>query len=224
MVEELGIDLHQMMENAGHAVAQHARAHLLAGDASGRRVVVMAGGGGNGGGGIVAARRLSIWGARVSIVLGQPEAQMGDVPAHQLMVAKRLGIPVHPPHDLPQLDLEGADAVIDALIGYSLQGPPRQPVRALIDAVNRSGSPVASVDIPSGLDADSGTAPGAAVRATTTLTLALPKRGLRQPGARQYVGALYVADISVPALAYEHLGLSVAPIFARSGIVAIPDL
>ncbi len=90
MVEELGIELQQMMENAGRALARRARL-MSGGDATGQRVTVLAGSGGNGGGGMVAARRLSIWGAEVTVILGQPHGQLAGVPAHQLSILRRMG-------------------------------------------------------------------------------------------------------------------------------------
>jgi NAD(P)H-hydrate epimerase len=220
MVEDLGIELRQMMENAGRALAEQTRTLLLAGDARGRRVVVAAGAGGNGGGGIAAGRRLSIWGAEVSIVLGRAETEMQETPAQQLAIAKRLGLTL-PTGEAAAAQIRSADAVIDALIGYGLRERPEGRIAELIDSINGAGVPVIALDVPSGLDSDRGTAPGAAVRATTTLTLALPKRGLLAPGAGAYVGSLFLADISVPALVYQRLGLNVEHIFARSDIVAV---
>lgn len=216
MVEELGVELLQMMENAGRALATLARA-MLGGDVAGRRVSVLAGSGGNGGGGMVAARRLATWGAEVSVVLGQPTVQMAGVPAHQLAILQQMGLPVlGPDPELPATEL-----VIDALIGYSLDGAPRQPIAALIAAANAAGVPILALDIPSGLDGDSGIPHEACVTAAATLSLALPKSGLVRPGAVAWVGELFVADISVPPGVYDRLGLHVGPIFATADIVEL---
>ena len=80
---------------------------------------------------------------------------------------------------------------------------------------------VTALDVPSGVDVDSGTTPGEAVRAAATLTLALPKVGLLQSEARAYVGDLFLADISVPPGVYAKLGLSVPPLFAESPLVRV---
>ena len=80
-----------------------------------------------------------------------------------------------------------------------------------------------ALDIPSGLDGDSGAASEPTIRAMATLTLALPKAGLLQPAARPWVGTLYVADISVPEVVYRRLVLSVGPLFAQADIVRIAD-
>jgi NAD(P)H-hydrate epimerase len=222
MVEEAGIDLLQMMENAGRALATQAR-RMLGGDARGRRVVALAGAGGNGGGGLAAARRLFIWGAGVSVVLAQPPEAMAGVPGRQLAILDRIGVRRRGPEDRSALEraLAEAELVLDALIGYSLRGPPREPIASLIRAANASGRPVLSLDIPSGMDGDTGQAHDPTIRAAATLTLALPKVGLLRPAADDWVGELYVADISVPAVVYRRLGIEVGPLFARSDVVPV---
>jgi NAD(P)H-hydrate epimerase len=221
MVDELHIELLQMMENAGRCLAVHTRS-WLSGQLAGRQVVVLAGSGGNGGGGLVAARRLTIWGAAAAVVLGQPRSEVRGVPAHQLEILGRMGVPVWTPEQFPPDALAHADAILDALIGYSLQGPPREPIASLIRAANRAHTPVIALDIPSGLDGDSGRPFDPAITAATTLTLALPKAGLLRPAAREWVGDLYLADISVPVQVYQRLGVETGPIFAASDIVPVP--
>jgi NAD(P)H-hydrate epimerase len=190
MVEKYGIELVQMMENAGRHLAALARDRFLDGDPEGRNVVLLAGRGGNGGGGFVAARRLHSWGGHVR-VLQEP-----------------------PP-------ISDADLVIDALIGYSLRGDPRGAAASLIRRVNETSTPVLSLDIPSGLDATTGEQKNPTVRAAATLTLALPKAGLRS--AAGCAGELYLADIGVPPELYSEptLRLEVGPIFARQEILRL---
>ncbi len=220
MTEEVGISLLQMMENAGRCLATHARA-MVGGDARGRQIVVLAGRGGNGGGGLAAARRLFGWGAAVTVVLAQPWDEMRGVPRQQLTILEWIGVAVRVAADGITDLIAGADLVIDALIGYSLRGAPAGPVAALIRAANASGRPMLALDLPSGLDGDSGEASDPTVRATETLTLALPKHGLLAPIARPWVGQLYLADISVPDEVFRRIGLTVGPIFARSDIIPI---
>jgi NAD(P)H-hydrate epimerase len=220
MTEEVGISLLQMMENAGRCLATHARG-ILGGDAHGRQVFVLAGRGGNGGGGLAAARRLFGWGAAVTVVLAQPPEDMRGVPRQQLNILEWIGIPVRLGADGISERFASADLVIDALIGYSLRGAPAGQVAALIRAANAAGRPMLALDLPSGLDGDRGEAWDPTIRATETLTLALPKQGLLAPAARPWVGQLYLADISVPEKVYQRLGLTVGPIFARSDIIPI---
>jgi NAD(P)H-hydrate epimerase len=218
MVEDLGISVLQMMENAGRAFAGLTRIQL---DGLGRRrVVVLAGRGGNGGGGMVAARRLAIWGAEVRVVLAHPDAALAEPPARQLASLRAMGVPVHGPAEAASL-LHQADVVLDALLGYSLDGPPRDLEAGLIRTANSHGLPILSLDLPSGLDPDRGVLYDPTIRATRTLTLALPKTGLSRPEAAIAVGELWLADISVPARAYEGFGLALGPLFAESDLIRI---
>jgi NAD(P)H-hydrate epimerase len=215
MVDELGISLVRMMENAGRNLAVLAR-RFLGGSADGRQVVVMAGPGGNGGGGLVAARHLAVAGARVAVRLATAVERLAPAPAEQLEILRRMNvdIAVGPPVDAPDADL-----VLDALLGYSQSGDPRGNAAALIEwsATRR----VLSLDTPSGLELTSGDIRRPAVCAEATLTLALPKSGLRAPGAADAVGALYLADISVPALVYKRLALPYASPFGAGPIVEL---
>lgn len=220
MIEELGIDLVRMMENAGRNLAHLARSRFLSGDPRGRNVVVLAGHGGNGGGALVAARRLSNYGADVAVVIARPESDFSAVPRQQLEIVQRMGIEIRSVDEvavLPPVDL-----VIDGLIGYSLKGAPRGAAVTLIDWANKQNAPVLSLDAPSGVDATTGTVFDPAIKATATMTLALPKEGLRFPGVEGHVGELYLADISVPPDLYaDHLDIEVGPLFAQSDLLRV---
>jgi len=209
MIEELGITLVQMMENAGLQLADLVRRHIAA-PLAGGRVAVLAGRGHNGGGGLAAARRLSNLGADVTAVLADAPENFQDIPALQLSILRRINVPIS------QFDgtLPAHDVLVDALIGYGLRGAPRGTTRYVIVAANESTARTISLDAPSGVDVNTGEAPGEAIRAHATLTLALPKTGLLEPGARSFVGELYVADIGVPPSVYAGLGLHVPPLFA----------
>lgn len=198
MVDDLGISLTQMMENAG---LQLARLAIDRYDPS--SVSVLAGSGGNGGGGLAAARRLANWGVDVSVAITRED--MGGLPGEQLNAVRSLGIPIGEP--------ERADLIIDAMIGYSLVGAVVGRAESMIFWANDESIPVLSLDVPSGLDVDTGVAAGACVVADATLTLGLPKVGLLDS---REVGRLYVADISVPADVYERFGVSVDPAWFRT--------
>jgi NAD(P)H-hydrate epimerase len=215
MVEEVGISLLQMMENAGRGLAIQARA-MLHGDVLGRRVIVLAGPGGNGGGGLAAARRLSVWGAEVEIVIANPSRPFADASARQLAALRWMGARI-----LENGSVGDSDLILDAIFGYSLSGMPSGRPAELIEAANASPTPILALDLPSGLHPDSGEAFEPTIRAAATVTLALPKAGLVKPGAKAWVGDLYLADISVPERVYQRLGLEVGPIFARSDVISI---
>jgi NAD(P)H-hydrate epimerase len=118
-------------------------------------------------------------------------------------------------------DPPNADLVIDALVGYSLQGNPRGRAADLINWANDQPVPILSLDTPSGLDVTSGSAGEPCVKASATMTLALPKTGLTL--AKALVGELYLADISVPALVYRRLGVEVPDLFRMSAVVRLID-
>lgn len=207
MVEDLGIDLARMMENAGHHLATLAIELFQP-----VTVAVLAGPGGNGGGGLTAARHLSNRGVAVSVVHSHPEDRLAPVPAEQLGILRRMGVAMM---DEP----ESADVVVDALIGYSLHGPPRGRTAELIGWVNDSGAPALSLDVPSGLDATTGKILETCTRATATMTLGLPKTGLE--AAPDVVGRLFLADISIPPSLYERIGLRIPTLFDSSAIVEL---
>lgn len=199
-IEGYGIPSLILMEHAGLAVARRSWRELVA--TRSRKAVVFAGRGNNGGDGVVAARHLSNWGARVKVFLaGDPERVSKDM-AVQLAMARRLGIEVVPLREdtesRARLNAATADLIIDALLGTGSRGEPRGLVALAIDIINGAGRPVLAVDIPSGLDADTGAAPGPVVQATWTVTLGLPKVGLLLPPGRELAGHLVVADIGLP--------------------------
>ncbi len=208
---ESGLDVLQMMENAGRSLATIATEMH---DRSTGTVVVLAGRGGNGGGGIGAARHLANHGVEVAVVLAY--ASRLDAAASAQMQAYRLtgAVKAHP-GDLATMR---PGLVIDALIGYGLAGPPSAEVAGLISWANGVAAPVLALDVPSGVDATTGDAPGAHVSATVTVTLALPKTGLGSPAT----GELWLADIGIPAGVYRAAGLSVpAGLFASEFLVRL---
>lgn len=228
MVDDLGVDVLQLMELAGQAVAAWARERLLGGDARGKRVLVLAGSGGNGGDGMVAARLLHAWGARSAVWLSHDAlafaGSMKGAAAHQIQSLIAMALPVHsPPHPDQEdpLDLPDADVIIDALLGFGLSGPPSGAVASLIVAANAHPAPVLAVDLPSGLDARSGVPYDPCIRADATLTLALPKTGLLTPTARPVTGELAVADIGIPPEVYARLGVRVGPLFGERSVVRV---
>jgi NAD(P)H-hydrate epimerase len=223
MIEEYRVELMQMMENAGRNLAHLARLRFLDGDPRGKTVAVAAGSGGNGGGALVCARRLSNWGADVRVVVTQTDDWFRPVPGHQLEIVRRLGLTIVQAENLKELAGLDLDLVVDGIIGYSLSGAPAGVAADLIRWANESGAPILALDVPSGLDTTSGTVHDPAVRATATMTLALPKLGLEAPDVEAYVGELHLADISVPPALYSEpsLGIVAGELFAESEIVRL---
>jgi NAD(P)H-hydrate epimerase len=220
MSDELGVEVLQLMELAGLAVAAWARERFL-GDATGKRVLVLAGSGGNGGDGMVAARLLAAWGAWPTVWLSHEAQHLRGAAAHQAHALAALGVPILPPPGAEPPSLPEVDLIIDGLLGFGLSGPPSGASALLIDAANAHPAPILAIDLPSGLDAATGEPYEPCIRADATLTLALPKTGLLSPAAGPFVGELAVADIGVPAAAYARLGLALDPLFSRQSIVRV---
>lgn len=204
--ERYGIPSLLLMENAGRAVADEA-VRMLGGSVDGRGVLVLCGPGNNGGDGFVAARHLNNAGAQVTIAhYGDPERSRGDALTN-LTICRQMRLCIEQSPSARRLASLGreCDIVIDALLGTGTTGEIREPYSTIIPFVNdigRRGVGVLAVDIPSGVDADTGTVSGAAVRADVTVTFALPKIGLvTYPGAA-LVGRLVIADIGIPREAY----------------------
>jgi NAD(P)H-hydrate epimerase len=221
MIEDFRIELIQMMENAGRNLAHLARRRFLDGDPLGKKVVVLAGAGGNGGGALVAARRLYNWGAGVRVFTTRPAQDFKNVSAHQLDILRRMKVPVDPADAVTRVGK--AELIVDGLIGYSLRGAPAGAAAVLIRWANAQKSPVLSLDAPSGVDTTTGAVFDPAIRATATMTLALPKEGLRVHGAKELIGELYLADIGVPPGLYAEpaMALSVGPLFARQDVIRL---
>jgi NAD(P)H-hydrate epimerase len=226
MVDDFGVTVLQLMEAAGQAVAAWARDRFLGGDARGKTVLVLAGSGGNGGDGMVAARFLHSWGGHPAVWLSHDAAtlQVRGAAAHQLRSLRTLGLPIHPPAE-PGREWPGAlpdaDLIVDAMLGFGLSGGPSGPAARLITAANAHSAPVLAVDLPSGLDARTGDPYDPCIRADATLTLALPKTGLLAPAARSVIGELAMADIGIPAEAYDRIGVHVEPLFGERSIVRV---
>lgn len=221
MIEDYKIELIQMMENAGRNLAHLARARFLDGNPQGKHVVVLAGTGGNGGGALVCARRLHNYGADVTVYVTAPDEKFTPIPAHQLNILHQMGVAIEPTESIDTQSKP--DLVVDGVIGYSLKGTPRGNAAVLIKWANDSQAPILALDAPSGVDTTTGTVFDPATKATATMTLALPKEGLRAAGVDAQVGELYLVDISVPPELYaeDGLNLDVPYLFAESDIIRL---
>jgi hydroxyethylthiazole kinase-like uncharacterized protein yjeF len=198
--ERYGIPVLLLMENAGRAVAEVAEQMLKSG--RGRRIVVCCGGGNNGGDGIAAARTLHQRGYNVDVwLLKDPAEWKGSVALHYKM-AKRCGVRFKLFSRISERarrqTSSRANLIIDALLGTGIEGTIRNEYQRAIEAINAAKRPVVSVDIPSGMNADTGEPLGACVRATRTVTMAAPKLAMTRPVAHHLIGRVIVADIGIP--------------------------
>ncbi|PTM53309.1 NAD(P)H-hydrate dehydratase [Desmospora activa] len=203
-IETIGVPGAVLMENAGQAVTRQ----LLKRHPGLGRATVLAGTGNNGGDGYVIARLLASAGWHVRLWQLGPTAKMSA--ETRLFRDVCLRSQPHPlqweQERLPDLvdDLRRSDWVIDAMLGTGVRGQPREPLQTVIAAVNReTRGRILAVDLPSGVETDTGAVPGKAVQADWTVTLAGPKWGhYLQPGA-EHCGELTVADIGIPAVAHQ---------------------
>ncbi len=224
MIQDYRITLVQMMENAGRHLADLAR-QLLGGSIVNKNITVVAGSGNNGGGGLVAARYLSNFGAEVTVLLGTPERKLKAIPLLRWQTIDKLPVKsIADADEFPQYLFKEAHLIVDAVIGYGLNSEPKGKAATVIDMILASENPrVLSLDIPSGLNGDSGMAATCCVKASATMTLALPKTGLLKPTAKPYVGDLYLADIGVPPSLYSKINLSDQNLFMDGHIIQLVD-
>lgn len=193
-VEDVGLALQQMMENAGRNLAAHAR-ELRSTDGD---VVVLAGDGGNGGGGMACARHLANRDVPVSVVLDREPSELSGAAAQQHAILAAMGVPVGVGPDAVPDD---PGLVVDALVGYGLSGPLAGAAADLVRAAADADRTL-SLDVPTGRNATTGEEPGVAVVPDQVLTLALPKTGLAGGD-----WDLWLADIAIPATVYDRLDI-----------------
>ena len=165
---------------------------------------IVCGPGNNGGDGLALARHLRIRGLGLSIHLVEPRARVkpGSDAAVNLAIAERMGLEIHEPDprrppELAALATAGG-VVVDAMLGTGLDRPLRPPYLEWVQAINSSGLSVIAIDIPTGLDADTGEVLGAAVRAGHTITMAAAKLGFGQGAGPEHTGKVHVVGIGVP--------------------------
>ena len=202
----LGVPRLLLMENAGRAVAEEVARRL--GGLEGRRALVVAGLGNNGGDGFVAARHMASLGARVAVILlGREDAIRTEEARANWRALKNMVLSVElyqapSPEALEEAwskaCAQGPDVIVDAIFGTGLRGRIRSPFAEAIQRINASGALVVAVDVPSGLNPDTGEPSEPTVRAHATVVMHKPKPGLLKPGARSYVGELVVASIGMP--------------------------
>jgi NAD(P)H-hydrate epimerase len=188
-----------LMENAGRGCAdQICRLNLA------RPVVICCGRGNNAGDGFVIARHLALRAREVRVLLwAEPEELTGDAGVN-FRILQKCDVPIEVfgrRHDSARLQelLEGAAWIVDALLGTGAQGEPRPPFDQVIDELNAAAVPKLAIDLPSGLDCDTGQPAQHTIRAAHTYTFVAAKPGFYAPGAAQYTGMIHVLDIGVPS-------------------------
>ncbi len=210
--EDFAVPTLLLMENAGRGAAAWLKARVESSPSftSGSRplVVIACGPGNNGGDGAVVARHLDAWGWEVRLAWFAPSDRLrGDAAAQRAIIdrcpilASEVGDDASP----DEIDTlwQGADWLVDGLLGTGLTRPVDGLLARGIASMNRSGRPILALDIPSGLDADSGQPLGDPVRADATATFVAPKLGFARMGADAYTGQVVVIDIGAPRAALD---------------------
>lgn len=194
-VEDTGPTLLQMMDHAGRSLA----GAVLSLHQGTDPVVVLAGHGGNGGGGIAAARHMRNRGVPVVVAVAE-EHRIGHAYGQHFDQYLEAGGDVV---EAPEIQDLSPGLVVDAVLGYGLDRAPRGVAAGMIRWTNAQGAPVVALDVPSGLDATTGRTPGVHVVADQTVTLALPKAGLRPAQC----GRVLLADLGIPTVAVRRAGV-----------------
>ncbi len=204
-IEEYGIPGVVLMENAGRGVADTLCELGIEGP-----VVICCGKGNNGGDGFVVARHLELRGYAARVLMWTDPGKLSGDAAANFRILQRTDVPIgcfRPKHDAARLEDQLADAawIVDALLGTGAQGEPHSPLDAVIDQLNAAEVPKLAVDVPSGLDCDTGQASRHTIRAAHTCTFVAAKPGFFQPDAEQYTGQLHVLDIGAPRKLVERM-------------------
>jgi len=202
-IEDYGLPGLVLMENAGRNAAGLLRELGIRGP-----VVICCGKGNNAGDGFVIARHLENCGIDVRVLLSMPPSSFAGDAATNFAVLRRAGTPlVEAPADIAtgwRGELARADWIVDALLGTGTQGTVREPFASAIAAINAASRKVLAVDLPSGLDCDTGAVLGSCVRAHHTATFVARKPGFDVADASEFTGEVHVLDIGVPrALLWE---------------------
>jgi NAD(P)H-hydrate epimerase len=197
--EKYGIPSLILMENAGRSVAEEAL-RMLRGR---KRAAIVCGAGNNGGDGLVAARHLLNAGVKVEVYLIAEAAKLKPDPRLNLSILKKMKCNIIKSEGAEKFILrfpsliKKCDLMVDAVFGIGLRSNVRSPMSEVIDIMNKSKKPILSVDVPSGLDADTGKALGIAIKARKTVTFVASKKGFLKGDGPKYCGKIIIKDIGI---------------------------
>ncbi|MFO7906612.1 MAG: NAD(P)H-hydrate epimerase [Planctomycetota bacterium] len=197
-IEEYHIPGMVLMENAGRGCTD-----VLCELGIDGPVAICCGKGNNAGDGLVIARHLDLRGHAAKVLFWSEPAELVGDAGQNYRIARHAGLPMHTLPSAHEAELarhlEGADWIVDALLGTGARGEPRTPFDAVIDQLNRHPAKKLAVDVPSGFDCETGQPAKHCFRADHTCTFAAAKPGLVAPNAREWVGELHLLDIGIPS-------------------------
>jgi len=218
LINEYGIQLMQMMENAGLSLAMLSA--KVIDYKKNKKITLLIGKGNNGGGGLSCARHLDNFGYDVKVILAKNEIK--KIPLKQLNILRKIKVPIYSSNikiSKYNINVEkiinNSDLIIDALLGYNSRGDPYDQVKELIKLANKSKNKILSLDIPSGLDPDFGKVYNPCIKAKYTLTLAYPKKGLMFKNAKKYTGKLYLSYLTIPKDLYKKFNIKITHDYSR---------
>jgi NAD(P)H-hydrate epimerase len=209
-IQEYGMTGLVLMENAGRGTADVMCGLMKEQGSEGEPVTIICGKGNNGGDGFVIARHSDLRGVPVKVLLlAEPNELAGDA-ATNFAIIEKAGLLIEAfgaPLDTARFDavLAGSAWLVDAILGTGATGEPKSPLAEAIDRMNASGLPILAVDLPSGLDCDTGIAARHTIRAAHTCTFVAAKPGFLEANAHRFVGRLHVLDIGAPRQLIEEI-------------------
>lgn len=220
-VRHFGLDLVQLMENAGCLTARLSREAI--GRLDKRKITVLVGKGNNGGDGIIAARRLQNWGATVTAIIPDHPDNISKINNEQLGVLRSMFVDrqFNTYRLMWENSILKADLIIDALLGYKINRSPEGDYSYLIEIANKSKAKRISIDLPSGLNPDSGDPYNPCMKADYTLALGAIKKGLLEKKAEEFAGKLYLGDVGIPREVYQLLGIEMPNIFEKNELIKV---
>ncbi len=199
-IDNLGISGAVLMENAGRAITDEISRYISGLDC--KTVAIVAGSGNNGGDGFVVARHIIIRGGKPKVFLVAPESKIAGDAKTNLDIFRNLGGGIcgatGESGEALAEKLSSFDLLVDAIGGTGITGPLRENLAEAVRQINSAGKPIIAIDIPTGLDCDTGSPTDPTVRAQMTVTMVAPKLGFAQPGAADFTGEVRVVDIGVP--------------------------
>lgn len=203
--ETYGISREVLMEQAGFHVAEVVREEF----SSDVKIGVICGKGMNGGDGFVAARRLLSWGYNIEVYTPFGDEELSELALKKLENVRKIE------EDCVMMDFPTANVYLDAVLGYGLEGPPEGEVEDAVRKLEKWSAETISVDVPTGVNPDTGEGYNPHVSPEYTVTLGLPKKGLR----RENAGKVYLADVGIPHKALESKGLEMDPLFDEESVI-----
>lgn len=198
------------MEQAGFQVADLMRQEF----SKEVKIAVICGRGSNGGDGFVAARRLMSWGYNIEVYTPFQDQELSQLTLKKFENVKSIG------EDVVMPDFPTANVYIDALIGYGLDGAPRGDVAEAVEKLDEWSAETISVDVPTGVDVDTGEGYSPHVSPEYTVTFGLPKKGVREGNS----GRVFLADVGIPVKAVKNSGVKPVSVFEERSMVELDEV